>query len=200
MRTGDIEALVDEVHEAVGEECASLQRRMKIEKLEQQRRDVPASEQRRRRDGERAARLVADAAHRRLGRLQFTQDAAAVDEEGLARFREAQAARGPLQQQRPEMALERCDGACRRRRRNLAPARAGHEAAALGDGHEGAQALQMIDRHSCSRWNCELPTGPFPSGRCTNYACVTPSPRTPPCPIRSASTAIRSRATRTAPS
>src|SRR5262249_57686679 len=95
---GDIQAVVEEVDQAIDEEgpCAHL--RMALEEVEQHRRDMQPAEHRRRGHCELTLRDRMRAARGCFGLVEVREDATAVFEEALARFGQAQAARCSMKQ------------------------------------------------------------------------------------------------------
>jgi hypothetical protein len=139
---GEVDAFLHQIDALVRQ--AKINADIGMERLEgeDQPRDVPDAERRRRGDADRARRRRASVAHV-LGRLvDLAQDVQAAGIEAGALVRQGDAAGGPAEEGGAERDLKFAQVAGHRRLSGAEFARDGGQIAAFGDAHEGTHALQ----------------------------------------------------------
>ena len=145
----NVEALLREVHDAIGVERARRELRMQLQELENERCDVHAPESCRRSQGQIAAQLGLDARNGRFRIVDLSEDAFAVAEVTLARLREPHDARGAVKQARTNSRFEHGDAARHRGRRHRETACRCRETARFGDSDERSHGVETIHFHYC---------------------------------------------------
>ena len=152
----NVEALLREVHDAIGVERARRELRMQFQEFEDERRDVHASESCRRCHGQIAAQLGLDARDGGFGIVDLGEDALAVAEVTFARLRETHDARGAVKQAGTDSRFEHGNAACHGGRRQRETACRRREAAPFGDGDERSHGIEAIHFYYCYKRNSYL--------------------------------------------
>jgi hypothetical protein len=151
-----VEALLRQVHGAVGDGHVDVDLRIPGEEFRQGRRHVQGAEGHRGRHLEHAARLAVQAGHHPLGPLRLVQDANAVFREGGAHLRGTHVAGAAVEQARAQgffqpghrLAHRRAGGA-------QAPRRLG-EATGFADLGEQGHEIEILHEQHCSHSGTSL--------------------------------------------
>jgi len=142
----DVDVLVDDVRDAVGEFEGDRHLRMRFEERRHERSDVHATEAGRGGDAQVPARLDSAERYRRLCVVQVAQQSLAVFEEGAALEGERDAPRGSHEQAHAQARFERVDATTDHGRRHAFGARGRAQAALRGDRDEG---LDLAESRHC---------------------------------------------------
>ena len=147
---GDVEALLDDVHDPVGHLELDPQLRVLGREVREDVAQEEAPEVLGRGDPERAAWLARDAADLRLELVDVLEQRSGTCGQQLARLGRYDLARGAVQELDAEPLLQIAHVLAHRGGRQPQRARRLREAAVLGDGDEGLQLVQSRARHVCS--------------------------------------------------
>jgi glutathione S-transferase len=148
---GNVEALLDEVNNAVNEHDARRHVQMSLQELADEGRDVHPAEHCRSRHRHLPARFGERAAHRVLGFADLAEDALDVGVEARAAFGELDDPRVAIEELGADMLLQQLDGTCHRRRRHAGASGRCGEARLFRDSHEGLIELDAVHRYSTER-------------------------------------------------
>ena len=139
-----VDALVHQIHDAIGEVQRAGHVRIHLQEFAQQRRDVQAPEAGRRGHADMAARLHTPQTHRRLGIGEVIEDALAILEEGRSLESQRNAARRARHELDAQALLQRVEPAADDRRGDaLRPGRC-RKAPLDRDTDEGFDLLERI--------------------------------------------------------
>lgn len=153
---GRVEALAEQVGQAVAEVELDAHLRMPGEEIRHQRRDRELPQRDRDRHAQLALRLAAVALDGGLGPADLLEHAAAVLGEGLADFGEPVLSRGALDQQRAQMAFQCLHMPADHRRGQVQRPCRGREAARVGHRDQHLHAAQLVEHDSIAfLWNEE---------------------------------------------
>jgi hypothetical protein len=141
---GDIDVLLDQVHESINEQQPQADVGVSRQKLEQHGLQMKTPEADRSRHAQLAARAAVVAADRLLDVFQVLQYPSARGEISLALLGEDDAACRAVQETDAEQRLEIGHAATDRRERNAEFAGGGREARVVGDGDEGGHGVESV--------------------------------------------------------
>ena len=141
---GDVDALLDQIDDAVAEEQFGPQLRICRQIFADQGTDMDLAENIGRRDHDPPARFAALTLGHQLGLLEIGENAPRAVEKTLARVGEAHSPCGAVQQPDAETLLQRRDMTGRRRGGDAEPARGRRKAALVGDGDEDAYGFEAV--------------------------------------------------------